>query len=200
VLGSRPPCNTMFCGPPRVFTPNSILSHLAVFAQGSRVKRRDRQMNRQTLCTLMTIGCSSCIRCSLKMQQNVLKIFTVQYRFYTRDIYIQSDDNMTQQTNSRTEINKQATKTFPLILRQCHYARQIVLVMQTVFLLQRQWHNTINDLVTSKVYNSDKILTHLLRYPFMRFTDLALISTLLSCSKVSNINVMSKTLLALTAK
>jgi len=43
--------------------------------------------------------------------------------------------------NSHTEIDKQAPVTSALILRQCHYARQIVLMMQTVFLLQRQWYN-----------------------------------------------------------
>jgi len=46
--GSGPPCNTMFLGPPWVFTPNKILIRSAVFAQWSRVKPRDRQTGGRT--------------------------------------------------------------------------------------------------------------------------------------------------------
>jgi len=45
--GSEPPSDTMFRGPPRVFTPNSILIRSAVFAQRSQAEPHDRQTDRQ---------------------------------------------------------------------------------------------------------------------------------------------------------
>jgi len=53
--GSGPPCNIMFDGPLRVCTPKSILIRSAVFAQRNWVELRDRQIDRQTQRTSVTI-------------------------------------------------------------------------------------------------------------------------------------------------
>jgi len=60
---SGSPTNTMFLGPPRVLTPNSILICSAVFAQWSRVEPHDRQTYGQTPRWSVTIVYISCIRC-----------------------------------------------------------------------------------------------------------------------------------------
>jgi len=63
---SGPTSNTVFYGPPRLFTRNRILICSAIFAQRSRDQKHDRQTSRLSV----TIVCISCIRCSLKLVQN----------------------------------------------------------------------------------------------------------------------------------
>jgi len=89
VAGSGPRV-TVFRGPPKVFTQNSILIRSAVSAQWSRLSRlTDRQTDGQTPRTSVTIGCISCIacvRCSLitvmvrcSQLQSVLVFFVCTY-------------------------------------------------------------------------------------------------------------------------
>jgi len=70
VRGSGPSYNTMSYGPPRVFTPNSILIRSAVFALWSPVEPRVKQTawrtDPRTAVTIGWISCIACIRWSLK--------------------------------------------------------------------------------------------------------------------------------------
>jgi len=63
--GIKTPFNTMYLGPTRVITPNSILIRSAVFAPWSRVEPRDRLTDSAHIGNNSLQLCVSCIRCGL---------------------------------------------------------------------------------------------------------------------------------------